>query len=106
MVGAGLSHVYWLYVLFRLIIAFFGYGLTISCFVTGNFRREKQNERLRDFFLSVMEVVGPKWRALSGVGYQAAFAIGYMILSGIAYGLRDWRNMQVMFLFGLVSWCL
>lgn len=76
MIGAGLSHVYWLYVIFRLIIAVFGYGLTISAFVT------------------VMEIVGPQWRSLIGISFQIFFALGYMLLSGVAYGLRDWHNMQ------------
>nr|XP_039269896.1 organic cation transporter protein-like [Styela clava] len=76
MLGAVLSPVYWAYALFRLIIAFFGYGMTISCFVI------------------VMELIGTKWRTLVGISFQVSFAVGYMLLSGVAYGWRDWRDMQ------------
>lgn len=41
-----------------------------------------------------MEITGEKWRTFVGINVQAAFAIGYMILSGLAYQWRDWRQLQ------------
>ena len=42
-----------------------------------------------------MEIVSNKWRTPIGVSFQISFAIGYMILSGIAYEWRDWHEMNV-----------
>lgn len=39
-------------------------------------------------------MIGEQYRTLVGIAFQAAFAIGYMILSGLAYQWRDWHDMQ------------
>nr|XP_039273412.1 organic cation transporter protein-like [Styela clava] len=46
-------------------------------------------------FCYIMEMVGTKWRTLVGISYQMAFAIGYMLWSGIAYLYRDWHQMEL-----------
>lgn len=61
---------------FRFIIALFLQAGFIGCFVY------------------VMEITGEKWRTLTGVFTQLAFASGYMLLSGFAYIWRDWRQLQ------------
>ncbi|XP_039248686.2 organic cation transporter protein-like [Styela clava] len=73
---AALSHVYWLYTFSRVFNAVFGYGLYMINFVL------------------VVELVGPEWRTLVGIGYQFFYAIGVLTLSGVAYGWRDWHQMQ------------
>ena len=42
-----------------------------------------------------MEVMGPKYRTLAGVFYQIWFAIGFMLLPGFAYFVRDFRYLQI-----------
>jgi len=42
-----------------------------------------------------MEIIGLKWRTLAGMGYQVFFAIGYMILGGVAYHWRNWHEIAV-----------
>lgn len=46
-------------------------------------------------FVMVMELVGPKYRTLLGLVYQAPFNIGHLTLVGIAYFLRDWHYIQL-----------
>ena len=46
-------------------------------------------------FILVMEVVGPRWRALAGLVYQIPFSFGFMSLSAAAYLVRDWRYLQL-----------
>ena len=48
-----------------------------------------------------MEITSGKWRTFVGINIQAAFALGYMILSGLAYNWREWRELQ--FVISLVS---
>nr|XP_039273911.1 organic cation transporter protein-like isoform X1 [Styela clava]XP_039273912.1 organic cation transporter protein-like isoform X1 [Styela clava] len=52
-------------------------------------------------FVYVMEITSGKWRTFVGINIQAAFALGYMILSGLAYNWREWRELQ--FVISLVS---
>jgi len=47
------------------------------------------------FFLAVMEITGRKWRTFVGIGYQAFFSLGYMILGGVAYRWRNWHEISV-----------
>lgn len=47
------------------------------------------------FFNTVIEVIGPSWRGLAGNLFCLPFALGYMVLPGVAYFLRDWRTLQL-----------
>ena len=42
-----------------------------------------------------MEVIGREWRTIAGIGYQVFFALGYMILGGVAYRWRNWHEISV-----------
>ncbi|XP_037078524.1 organic cation transporter protein-like [Pollicipes pollicipes] len=46
-------------------------------------------------FILLLELVGPRWRALIGLVYQVPFAFGVMALPGVAYALRNWRHLQL-----------
>lgn len=41
-----------------------------------------------------MEMVGQKKRMLTGVVSLMFFSIGYMLLAGFAYFIRNWRLLQ------------
>ena len=43
----------------------------------------------------MVEICANTKRSLLGIGYQASFAAGYMILSGLAYEWRDWHELVV-----------
>jgi len=45
-------------------------------------------------FVYNVEIVGESWRTPVGIFTQFIFAVGYMILSGLAYQWRDWRELQ------------
>ena len=56
-----------------------------------------------------MELIGPKYRLVAGVVIQYFFAIGYVLLTGIAYGLKDWTYIQFAmsapsFIFLIYAW--
>jgi len=55
----------------------------------------KQHWQKTFFFLAVMEVIGREWRTIAGIGYQVFFALGYMILGGVAYRWRNWHEISV-----------
>uniref|UniRef100_A0A0P4W8Z9 Major facilitator superfamily (MFS) profile domain-containing protein n=1 Tax=Scylla olivacea TaxID=85551 RepID=A0A0P4W8Z9_SCYOL len=42
-----------------------------------------------------METVGPEGRTTMGMLYQCFFAVGFMLLPGIAYFVNNWRNLQL-----------
>uniref|UniRef100_A0A8C8VUF3 Major facilitator superfamily (MFS) profile domain-containing protein n=1 Tax=Peromyscus maniculatus bairdii TaxID=230844 RepID=A0A8C8VUF3_PERMB len=44
---------------------------------------------------TVSEWVGPSWRTKAMVLAQSSFAIGLMVLAGLAYGVRNWRLLQL-----------
>ena len=46
-------------------------------------------------YVSVAEVVGPKYRGTAGVATDIFWAVGYMTLGGLAYLIRDWVILQV-----------
>ncbi|KAJ4445636.1 hypothetical protein ANN_12318 [Periplaneta americana] len=62
-------------------------------------------------FVSVtgMELVGGKWRTISGVSYLFPVPLSYITIAGIAYFIRGWSQLQLaitlpsVLLFGL--WC-
>ncbi|XP_055457642.1 solute carrier family 22 member 13 [Psammomys obesus] len=41
------------------------------------------------------EWVGPSWRTRAMVLAQSSFALGQMVLAGLAYGVRNWRLLQI-----------
>ncbi|XP_034253034.1 organic cation transporter protein-like isoform X2 [Thrips palmi] len=46
-------------------------------------------------FVLCMEVVGGKWRTISGVSYLFPVPLSYIMIAGIAYLVRDWRSIQL-----------
>lgn len=46
-------------------------------------------------FLQGTEWTCTKRRMLAGIITDYAFGLGYMLLAGIAYLIRDWRNLQL-----------
>ncbi|XP_053398435.1 organic cation transporter protein-like [Mercenaria mercenaria] len=46
-------------------------------------------------FVIAMEMVGPSKRLWAGTFWQVWFEIGLIILSGVAYLVRDWRKLQI-----------
>ncbi|XP_019866221.2 organic cation transporter protein isoform X2 [Aethina tumida] len=68
---------YWGYILARLFVGVFNGGTIVTSFVM------------------CMEVVGGKWRTIVPILYQIPFGFGNSIMSGIAYLLRDWRQLQM-----------
>lgn len=46
-------------------------------------------------FFAGMEIVGPSWRVFTGLMVMEAWAVGFVILAGIAYGIRDWFVLQL-----------
>ena len=45
---------------------------------------------------AVMEMIGPSRRMAAGIFVQGWYAFGIMILSGIAYAVRNQRKLQCM----------
>ncbi|XP_038180181.1 solute carrier family 22 member 13-like [Arvicola amphibius] len=43
----------------------------------------------------ISEWVGPSWRTRAMVLSQSNFALGQMVLAGLAYGVRNWRLLQI-----------
>jgi len=87
--GSGFTHDYTWFVVTRVILAAFGYGIFLSSFVY------------------LVEICANTKRSLLGIGYQASFAAGYMILSGLAYEWRDWHELVIVSgLFGLPFACV
>ncbi|XP_069995179.1 organic cation transporter protein-like isoform X1 [Penaeus vannamei] len=68
---------YELFITLRFFVAAFGSGLFLPNFVL------------------LMEVVGPEARTIMGMMYQAFFSVGFMLLPGIAYFVRDWRQLEL-----------
>nr|CAD7439948.1 unnamed protein product [Timema bartmani] len=58
-------------------------------------------------FVLCMELVGGKWRTISGVSYLFPVPLSYIAIAGIAYYVRGWKNLQLaitlpsLLLFGL-----
>ena len=42
-----------------------------------------------------VEIVGPKWRVLSGMSLYYFWLVGYVVLAGVAYLIRGWRMLVV-----------
>lgn len=46
-------------------------------------------------FVLTIELVGGRWRTVTGVCYMFPVSIGYISGTGIAWLLRDWRQLQL-----------
>ncbi|XP_053631579.1 organic cation transporter protein isoform X2 [Cherax quadricarinatus] len=46
-------------------------------------------------FVILMEVVGAEGRTVMGMLYQSCFSLGFMLLPGIAYFVREWRQLEL-----------
>ncbi|XP_059474531.1 organic cation transporter protein-like isoform X2 [Neocloeon triangulifer] len=46
-------------------------------------------------FVLCMELVGGKWRTISGVSFLFPVPLGYITVAGIAYVVREWRILQL-----------
>lgn len=75
--GSAFTHNYVWFVIMRVLLAAFGYGIFLSSFVY------------------LIEICENKYRSFLGIGYQAMFSVGYMTISGIAYNWRDWHELVV-----------
>ena len=42
-----------------------------------------------------MEIIGPKYRTMAGMMYQMFFSLGFMVLPGMAYFVRDYIKLQI-----------
>ena len=42
----------------------------------------------------VMEVMGPAYRIAMGILFQVFFSLGFMVDTGVAYAIREWRVFQ------------
>ncbi|CAK8681468.1 unnamed protein product [Clavelina lepadiformis] len=63
-----------LYIVFRVLGAFFACGTAIATFAY------------------VMEIVGTEWRSSFAMFYHLFYSFGYFIATAIAYNWRDWHN--------------
>ncbi|XP_069462916.1 solute carrier family 22 member 2-like isoform X1 [Ambystoma mexicanum] len=62
-------------------------------------------------YILIAEFVGLNQRKIVGIVYQAAFTVGLLILSGMAYAIPHWRILQIAvtvpnFFFLLYYWCV
>ena len=46
-------------------------------------------------FVIVLEYVGIRHRHVASTCIWFATAGGYMVMAGMAYGIRDWRNLTI-----------
>lgn len=46
-------------------------------------------------FVLAIEIVGGKWRTISGISYLFPVSLSYMMIAGIAYLITDWRQLQL-----------
>ena len=49
------------------------------------------------FIIVGLELVGPSKRNLAGIVIEYFFAVGLMLLAGVAYLLRDWFYIELVF---------
>ncbi|XP_060798864.1 organic cation transporter protein [Neoarius graeffei] len=92
-VAAAFAPNYLVYVALRFIIGTSISGIIINAFVLGT------------------EWTSPKRRMLAGILTDYFFGFGYMLLAGVAYFIRSWRNLQLAisapgFLFIVYIWIL
>ncbi|CAH2047635.1 unnamed protein product, partial [Iphiclides podalirius] len=66
---------YTMYLVFHFLQTFLGAGIYSSAYIFAT------------------ELVGPKYRVLAGAICPSMFAVGSMILGGVAWGIESWRHM-------------
>uniref|UniRef100_H2Y1S4 Major facilitator superfamily (MFS) profile domain-containing protein n=1 Tax=Ciona intestinalis TaxID=7719 RepID=H2Y1S4_CIOIN len=66
-----------MYIVFRTATAAFAFGTKIAAFVY------------------ITEMVGKEWRTFFGIGYSSFYALGYMVMSGVAYNWRNWHDIML-----------
>ena len=47
------------------------------------------------FYVAVTELIGPKYRVFGSVMWNITFSIGAVLLSGLAYAVRDFVELQL-----------
>ncbi|XP_072178656.1 organic cation transporter protein-like [Diadema setosum] len=67
----------WVFTVLRFVVGAAIYGVLISSFVMGT------------------ELVGPSKRYFTGIAMNFYWAVGAIILAGIAYFIRNWRHLQL-----------
>ncbi|XP_076821885.1 organic cation transporter protein-like isoform X3 [Clavelina lepadiformis] len=86
LLGSSFANQTWIFDLCRFLVSFFDVGSYVTSFVY------------------LLEIVPEKWTTVVGVSFQIGYALGYMILSGIAYQWRNWHQIQfVLSMFSLPS---
>lgn len=76
-VGAAFAPNFLIYVLLRFVVGTTVSGIIMNAFVLGT------------------EWTGPKHRMLAGIITDYFFGVGYILLAGVAYLIRDWRKLQL-----------
>ncbi|XP_058469882.1 organic cation transporter protein [Solea solea] len=92
-VGAAFAPNFYIYTAFRFMVGTSVSGVIINAFVLGT------------------EWTGSKHRMLAGIITDYFFGVGYILLAGVAYLIRDWRKLQLTisapgFLFIFYIWVL
>ena len=49
------------------------------------------------YFTYVLEFVGGRWSAVMGLGVEFTWVLGLLVLSGLAWLIRDWRILVLSF---------
>ncbi|KAK3728515.1 hypothetical protein QZH41_002372 [Actinostola sp. cb2023] len=55
---------------------------------------------LNTIFVLLVEYVGIKYRSIMGNGLWLSYGVGYMVLAGIGYLVREWKTLTL-----IVSLC-
>ncbi|KAI3364662.1 hypothetical protein L3Q82_010843 [Scortum barcoo] len=92
-VGAAFAPNFYVYIALRFMVGTSISGVIMNAFVLGT------------------EWTGPKQRMLAGIITDYFFGVGYILLAGVAYFIRDWRKLQLAisapgFLFIFYIWVL
>lgn len=68
---------FWVFCILRFIVGLSCAGMFMTSFVLG------------------MEIVGPSKRVWAGIVIEYFFAVGLVVLAGVAYALRDWMYIEI-----------
>ena len=89
-IGYSLSPNYYIFLVFRLLIAMNMAGVILSSFVLS------------------MEITGKEYRTFAGLACSAVFALSFPLLAGLAYLIPKWRTLSMVtslfFLLFLLLW--